>query len=258
MDAQDGKQWNSSFSQTASQGFRQMYLSLRSFAALYVTKKRQTHSPPMKSPPIEPFFLSVHNFGADYGFYNQTSVRGFTCFLLITEYVSGYKWIFCQQSKQPTVNPMLWFIRQFCLPVGVSFAVLRTDGGGELWDSLVFSNRLLKEAHCLIEPTGAYNSAANSLVEQGIGVVCVQAQICLFASGLDVTFWCLALSHPAMLCNYCPRIDTHDTHTSNHEVLFKDKPNYANLVIWGLPVYVFNRCLMRRRPESATVTGRFL
>jgi hypothetical protein len=60
MDAQDGKQWNSSFSQIASQGFWQMYLSLRSFAALYVTKKRQTHSPQMKSP-IKPFFLSVHD-----------------------------------------------------------------------------------------------------------------------------------------------------------------------------------------------------
>jgi hypothetical protein len=150
---------------------------------------------------------------------------------------------------------MLWFIRQLCLRVGVSFAVLRTDGGGELWGSLAFRNRLLKEAHCIIEPTGAYNSAANGLVEQGIGVVCVQAQICLFASGLNVTFWCFALSHAAMLCNYCPRIDTH---TSSHEVLFRDKPNYANLAIWGLPVYVVNRCLTRRRPESATVTGRFL
>jgi hypothetical protein len=89
---------------------------------------------------------------------------------------------------------MLWFIHQLRLCLGVSFAVLQTDGGGELWGSHAFRNRLLKEAHCLIEPTGAYNSAANGLVEQGIGVVCVQAQECLFASGLDVTFWCFALS----------------------------------------------------------------
>jgi hypothetical protein len=112
-----------------------------------------------------------------------------------------------------------------------------------------------KKHICLIEPTGAYNSVANGLVEQGIGVICVQAQICLFASGLNVTFWCFALSHAAMLCNYCPRVNTH---TSSHEVLFKDKPNYANLAIWGLPVYVVNQRLTRRRPESATVTGRFL
>jgi hypothetical protein len=150
---------------------------------------------------------------------------------------------------------MLWFICQLRLRLGVSFSVLRTDGGGELWGSHVFRNRLLKEAHYLIEPTGAYNSEANGLVEQGIGVVCMQAQICLFASGLEVSFWCFALSHAAMLCNYRPRVDTK---ISSHEALFKDKLNYSNLAIWGSPVYVVNRRLTRRRPESATVTGRFL
>jgi hypothetical protein len=45
MDAQDGEQWNSSFSQIASQGFQQMYPSQSLSAALYVTKRRQTHSP---------------------------------------------------------------------------------------------------------------------------------------------------------------------------------------------------------------------
>jgi hypothetical protein len=133
--------------------------------------------------------------------------------------------------------------------------VLQTDGGGELWRSHAFRNGILNYAHCLIELTGAYNSVANGLVEQGIGVVCFQAQICLFAAGLDVTFWCFKLSHAAMLCNYCPRVDTH---TSSHEALFKDKPNHANLAIWGLPVYAFNWRLTRRQPESATVTGRFL
>jgi hypothetical protein len=49
-----------------------------------------------------------------------------------------------------------------------------------------------------------------------------------------------------------------DTKISSHEALFKDKPNYSNLAIWGLPVYVVNRRLTSRRPESATVTGRFL
>jgi hypothetical protein len=35
-------------------------------------------------------------------------------------------------------------------------------------------------------------------------------------------------------------------------------PNYANLAIWGLPVFVVNRRLTCRRPESATITGHFL
>jgi hypothetical protein len=141
------------------------------------------------------------------------------------------------------------------LACGISFLVLHTDGGGELWSSHEFRNHLLKEAPCLIKPTGAYNLAANGLVKQGIGVVCVQAQIRLFASGLEVSFWCFALSHAAMLCNYQPRVDTK---ISSHKALFKDKPNYSNLAIWGSPVYVVNCRLTCCRPESATVTGRFL
>jgi hypothetical protein len=58
-----------------------------------------------------------------------------------------------------------------------------------------------------------------------------------------------------MLCNFRPRLETQ---ISGHEALLKKKPNYSNLAIWGSPVYVVNRRLTRRRPESATITGRFL
>jgi hypothetical protein len=87
---------------------------------------------------------------------------------------------------------------------GVLGSWLRTNGGGDLWGSKIFCKSLTKEGQCTMEPTGAYNSAANGLVKQGIGVLCVQAQSCLFASGLEVTYWCFALSHAAMLCNFRP------------------------------------------------------
>jgi hypothetical protein len=108
---------------------------------------------------------------------------------------------------------------------------------------------------CTLEPTGAYNSAANGMAECGIGVVCPQAQICLYASGLDVEFWCFALSHAALLCKMRPRLETQ---ISSHEAFLKKIPNYANLAIWGSPVYVVDWRLTRQRPESATITGRFL
>jgi hypothetical protein len=76
---------------------------------------------------------------------------------------------------------MLWFVKRLRLRLGVSFAVLHTDGGGELCGSHKFRNRLRKEVNCIAEPTGAYNSAANGLAERAIGVVCLQAQICLYA-----------------------------------------------------------------------------
>jgi hypothetical protein len=126
----------------------------------------------------------------------------------MTEAVTGYKWIFCRRSKHPPINLLLWFIKQMRMRLGMPFAVLRTDGVGELWGSKDLRNRLTQEAQVVMEPTGAYNSAANGLAERAIGVVCVQAQICLYASGLDVEFWCFALGHAAMLCNMCPRLET--------------------------------------------------
>jgi hypothetical protein len=67
--------------------------------------------------------------------------------------------------------------------------VLQTDGQGELWGSKVLLKRLTKEGQCTMEPTGAYKLAANGMVERGIGILCVQAQICLVALGLEVTYW---------------------------------------------------------------------
>jgi hypothetical protein len=177
---------------------------------------------------------------ADFGFYNSVSIQGFTCFLLITEAVTSYKWVFSRRSKHPPTNLILWFIRQLRLQLGLMFAVLQTDGGGKLWGSKTFQNRLAQEAQVLIEPTGAYNSAANGLVEHGIGILCVQAQICLYASGHKPAYWCFALSHAAMLCNFRPRIKTR---ISSHKALLKKKPNYSNLAIWGSPVYLVNRRL---------------
>jgi hypothetical protein len=132
---------------------------------------------------------------------------------------------------------LLWFIRQLRLGLGVTFAVLQADGGGELWGSKISRKRLTKEGQYTMEPTGAYNAAANGLVEQGIGVLCVQAQICIFASGLEVTYWCFALSHAAMLGNFRPQTEAF---VSSHEGLLKKVPNYYNLSIWGSPVYVVN------------------
>ena len=169
-----------------------------------ICDKEKTNSLPAQGPQDMMLLPIGARFGADFGFYKTTSVRGFKCFLLVAEFVTGYKWVFCRRSKHPPVNLMLWFIRRLRQRLGVTFSSLRTDGGGELWGNNAFRNRLLEEGQCLVEPTGAYYSNANGLVERGIGVVCTQAQICLFASGLDVSFWCFALSHAAMLCNFRP------------------------------------------------------
>jgi hypothetical protein len=56
-----------------------------------ICDKEKTNSLPANEISDQMFLPMGARFGADYGFYNQTSIRGFTCFLLVTEYVSGYK-----------------------------------------------------------------------------------------------------------------------------------------------------------------------
>jgi hypothetical protein len=57
------------------------------------------------------FPIGVH-FYKDFGFYNSPSICRFVCFLLLTFAVTGYKWVFYQQSKHPLINLLLWLIWQ--------------------------------------------------------------------------------------------------------------------------------------------------
>ena len=80
-------------------------------------------------------------------------------------------------------------------------------------------------------------SQPESCITQGSRFHFVQAQICLFASGMDISFWCFALRHAAILCKF--RSCT-DTGMSSHEAFMKQVLKYANLAIWGSPAYVVN------------------
>jgi hypothetical protein len=209
-----------------------------------ICEKEKTNSLPANAISDRTFLPIGARFGADFGFYNQTSIRGFTCFLLVTEHVTGYKWIFCRCSKHPPKISCYGSSSNYKFVLACHSLLLALMEEAN-FGAATIRNRLLKEVHCIVEPTGAYNSAANGLAERGIGVTCVQAQICLYASGLDVCYWCFALSHAAMLCNSRPQVDTG---VSSHEALLKVLPNYANLAIWGSSVYVVNCRLIPRCP----------
>jgi hypothetical protein len=63
--------------------------------------------------------------------------------------------------------------------------IVRTDGGGELWGSKDFCCRLFEEAQVIVEPTGGESSAANGKTKRAIGILGVQAQLLLYAAGLE-------------------------------------------------------------------------
>jgi hypothetical protein len=136
-------------------------VTILEFFCCPVCNKEKTKSLPAASISDKTYLPISARFHGDFRFYNTVSVCGFTCFLLMTEAITGYKWIFCQQSKHPPINLLLWFVKQMILRLGVPFAVLQTDGGGEVWGSKDLCNCLAQEAQVVMEPTGAYNSAAN-------------------------------------------------------------------------------------------------
>jgi hypothetical protein len=88
--------------------------------------------------------------------------------------MSGYS-VIAQSILHPPSNLLLCFICQLRLRLSVTFAVLGTDGGGEIWSSKVLQEQLIKEGQCTMEPTGAYSLAANGLVKRGIGILCVHS-----------------------------------------------------------------------------------
>jgi hypothetical protein len=191
----------------------------------------------------------------DFGFYKIPSIRGFTCFLVIVESRTSHRWAYCRRSKHPPIELCLWFIRMIRRLLGFSIAVVRTDGGGELWGSNDFRRRLFEEAQVLVEPTGGENSAANGKAERAIGMLGTQTQLLLCGAGLDPIFWCFALCHAATLSNIKPRTNGR---SCPHIELFNSPPKVTSLRIFGSPIYRVDRRLTRRRPESATKKGIWL
>jgi hypothetical protein len=60
-----------------------------------VCDKEKTNALPANVISDKTFLPIGVRFHADFGFYKTVSIRGFTCFLLVTEAVTGYKWVFC-------------------------------------------------------------------------------------------------------------------------------------------------------------------
>jgi hypothetical protein len=191
----------------------------------------------------------------DFGFYKIPSIRGFTSFLAVVEAKTSYRWCFLRRSKHPPINLCAWFIKHARTVFGFSVVVIRTDGGGELWGSHKWRNRLIEECQVIIEPTGKENSASNGKSERSIGVLGVQAQLLLCMSALDLIFWCFALLHGTLLLNLRPR---EGGRLCPFTEVFGTKAMIDALRIFGSLVYQVDRRYTRRRPESATKKGIWL
>jgi hypothetical protein len=86
---------------------------------------------------------------------------GYTSYVLIVDEKSKYSWIFLRKSKNPPVDLVRLFMKQFGKEDG---GVIRVDQGGELARSNVFRTTMLKEFQYVVKPTGA-DPSQNGQVE---------------------------------------------------------------------------------------------
>jgi hypothetical protein len=56
-------------------------------------------------------------------FYKIASVRGSTCFLVLMEAVTGFKWCFYRRSKHPLIKLLSWTVDFLPKRIGIAFAV---------------------------------------------------------------------------------------------------------------------------------------
>ena len=75
----------------------------------------------------------------DFCFLEETSIRNFTCALIIVDAKVRKMWTFCSQSKRPPLATVRYFLEQL-KQMGRRVINIRTDMGGELAISSEFYN----------------------------------------------------------------------------------------------------------------------
>jgi hypothetical protein len=164
---------------------------------------------------------------------------------------TSYRWAYLRRNKKPSIKLIVWFVKYLRRYFGVSVCGIRTDGGGELWGSLLLRKTLSEmDPPVLMEPTGgAETSSANGKAKRNIGLAGVTTQLLLGMSNLEVIFWCFSLLHGVILFNVRPHTESG---VSPFEALFKKTQNLTSLRIFGSTMYKVDPRLTRRRPDSAT------
>ena len=129
-------------------------------------------------------------------------MNGETCYILITDHVTGMKIGDTRLSKAP---PIIWlknFLEKHDPKCEGKYAFM--DQGGELYKSPDIHN-LFEQYGYDLRPTGADNSRQNGPVERAHRTIGNMIRCLLHGAGLDAKFWPYAFYHALRLMNAIPQ-----------------------------------------------------
>ena len=91
----------------------------------------------------------------DFCFLEKTSIRQFTCALVVVDTKVRKMWIFCTPGKIHPLATVRYLLEQL-KQMGRRVIHIRTDLGGELARSSEFCNLLVDEFQCSLQITAGY------------------------------------------------------------------------------------------------------
>lgn len=149
-----------------------------------------------------------------------------------------YTWVFNMRNKKPPIDILLWFIEQMRQHFRFAVTALRTDEGGELWESHQFRVACGK-VHTIVECTGGYASSLNGKVEVRHKLTKRTTASCLFAAGQRANMWCYANVFSAWVLNVLPSKNL--GWDSSYLQLMGKQPDLSKLRVYGSSILVLDR-----------------
>ena len=129
----------------------------------------------------------------DFCFINVTSIRGFTCVLMIVDARTRNKCKFATPTKRPPIDILDYFLTQ-CALEGRPVLKIRTDRGGELAKSSEICELLLVKHKCGLQTTAGYSSWLNGKAESHNKGMTRMLRKSLADADLPHFLWCFALA----------------------------------------------------------------
>ncbi|KAE8988917.1 hypothetical protein PR001_g21911, partial [Phytophthora rubi] len=191
----------------------------------------------------------LQRFQVDVCTVNESTVEGFTAFLLVVDEYSRYKWLFLLKHKSEAKPHIIALVNRLHIKYRAKHwrvEEIHSDQGGE------FDNTDLHEFGSLhgiaITTTNGYTPQENGIVERANGMVLPKLRSLLHMTNLPDSLWGEAALHMVHTLNVtATRVLQGRT---PHELLSGERPDVSWLRTWGSLCYYHIASGSRKKKEK--------